>query len=134
MRSLAVAAAAVFTIGCAAPAQQVEVQTLPAAAAFDPVGVYDFTTTVEGNSIAGVLTIRRTTEGRLAATMSTPITGDIPISNVTQDGRNLEMRTNIEGDSMVMRMSINAEGILTGGWELSSGMSGGVSGRLRGTG
>lgn len=32
-------------------------------------------------------------------TVPTPIAGDLPISSATQDGRNLEMRTNIEGDS-----------------------------------
>lgn len=134
MRRLAVAAAALLAISCAAPAEQVAVQAPPPAAAFDPVGVYDFTTQVDGSSVTGVLTIRRNTEGRLTATLSTPVTGDLPISNVTQDGRNLEMRTNIEGDSMLMRVNVNAEGVLTGGWELSSGMRGGVSGRLRGTG
>lgn len=63
MRRLAVAAAAAFAIGCAAPVQHVEIQSPPAAVAFDPVGVYDFTTQAEGTSIAGVLTIAGTPRG-----------------------------------------------------------------------
>lgn len=131
-RMLMVLALTGLAAACAAPAQQVPVAAAPAAE-FDPVGVYDFTTQVDGSTLAGVLTFRRDAEGRLTALVSTPVTGDLPITDVTQTGRDLALRANLDGQSMIMTINVSEAGVLIGGWELSSGISGGVSGKLRGS-
>jgi curli biogenesis system outer membrane secretion channel CsgG len=75
-----------FCAACATPVQQVPVEaptpTPPATAqqaptqpVLDPVGVYDFSTDVQGTAVTGVLTIRRADDGRLAGAVSTDMTG-----------------------------------------------------------
>jgi hypothetical protein len=122
-------AIAVTLAACAAPSQQVAVA--PAAPAFDPVGVYDFSTQADGQTVNGTLTIRRGEEGRLNAVISTPVTGDVPIENVTLEGRTMELRANVEGTGLIMMVDF-VENRLTGGWQLSSGASGVMTGQRRG--
>lgn len=133
MRSLSIVMLTLLA-ACAAPVQQVPVVPGPepqqAAPAFDPVGVYDFTTDVQGTSIRGVLTIRRVEDG-LAGTIATDVTGEIPLQQVTVEGRRAELRASTGEGHMLMRVDFLEEGRLSGGWELSSGLSGAVTGRRR---
>lgn len=115
---------------CSTPARQAPVEE-PAPTVTDPVGVYDFTTQIEGTAVAGVLTIRRNQDGGLSATVSTPVTGDLPINSVTQTANTLQMRANMGGDALLLTVTIGETGVLTGGWTVSSGASGGVTGTRR---
>jgi hypothetical protein len=128
----------VVTAACAAPVQQVPVvppptpTPVPAAAAaadFDPVGVYDFTTEVQGTTVPGVLTIRRGDQG-LAGTLATDVTGELPLQQITIEGRRGEMRASTQEGGMIMRIEF-VEDRIRGGWELPSGMSGSVTGQRR---
>jgi hypothetical protein len=126
----------VLTAACAAPVQQVPVVAPPtptpvpaAAAAFDPVGVYDFTTEVQGTTVPGVLTIRRGEQG-LAGTLATDLTGELPLQQITIEGRRGEMRASTQEGGMIMRIEF-VEDRIRGGWELDSGMSGSVTGQRR---
>lgn len=115
---------------CAAPVRQAAIEE-PAPEVVDPVGVYDFTTLIDGNTVAGVLTLRRNADGGLSATVSTPVTGDIPINSVIQTDNTLHMRANMGGEALRMTVTVGETGILTGGWMLSSGAGGGVDGTRR---
>jgi hypothetical protein len=118
-------AAALAVTACAAGTQQAAV-----APAFDPIGVYDFSTQADGETINGTITIRRGDDGALSAIISTPVTGSLAIQSVTLEGRRMDMRSNIEGDALIMMLDF-VEDRITGGWELGSGMSGVVTGRRR---
>jgi hypothetical protein len=127
----------VVSAACAAPVQQVPVVPPPAptpvpaaAAEFDPVGVYDFTTEVQGTTVPGVLTIRRGDQG-LAGTLSTDLTGELPLQQVAIEGRRGEMRASTQEGGMIMRIEFVDDGRIRGGWELVSGMSGSVIGQRR---
>lgn len=126
VRSLTVALVVALAVAaCAAGTQQAAV-----APAFDPVGVYDFSTQAEGETINGTITIRRGDDGGLSAIISTPVTGSLAVQSVTLEGRRMDMLSNIEGDALIMRLDF-VEDRITGGWELGSGMSGVLTGRRR---
>jgi hypothetical protein len=130
---LAIAVTAAALAACAAPVEQVSVTPVPqpqAQTAFDPVGTYDFTTEFQGASIRGVLYIRRGEQG-LTGTMATELTGDLPLSRVAFEGRRGEFRASTDQGELIMRMDFQDDDRFTGGWELSAGLSGGVSGQRR---
>lgn len=129
-----VAAAAAVFAGCARAAVEetrTPVPAQPAQVAFDPVGTYDFTTDVQGTSIRGVLTIRRNDQGSLVGALATDVTGEVPLQTITLEGRRAEARSNLPDGQLVMRMEFHEDDRLTGGWELSTGMSGSVAGQRR---
>jgi hypothetical protein len=132
MRTLAIPSLVLALAACAAQQPVPSPEPAPQAAQpaeFDPVGTYDFTTDVEGTSVRGVLSIRRGEQG-LSATISTDVTGEIAIQRVTMEGRRAELRgSTMEGD-LLMRIEF-IEDRLTGGWELSSGLSGSLVGTRR---
>jgi hypothetical protein len=145
MTRMALTVLALFLAACATPVQQVPVQAptptpapaeqqAPAPAALDPVGVYDFTTQVEGTSLAGVLTIRRTEEGRLTGSLSTDMTGEMPLQSVTMEGRRALLRASIPDGELYMQVDFLEDNRIAGGWELSTGPSGAVTGQRRRTG
>jgi hypothetical protein len=125
MTRIALMALAVFTAACATA------QPAPPPP-FDPVGVYDFSTSVDGTTVPGTITFRRSAEGTLTAVLSTAVTGEIQIRTVTLDDRRMELRSNIEGETLLMRLDFLEDGRITGGWEIGSG-SGAVTGVRRGS-
>jgi hypothetical protein len=129
MKQLSMLALALTMTACAAPTQQAAVA--PPEPAFDPVGVYDFTTQAEGDVINGTITIRRDEEGRLTALISTPVTGSLSVQNATLEGRRMDMRSSVDGQPLLMRIDF-VDDRITGGWELGTGMSGSLTGRKRG--
>lgn len=136
MKALAISSLLITMAGCAAPVQQVPVQGPPPqpaqqpAAAFDPVGIYDFTTEVQGSTVRGVLILRRGDEG-LTGTISSDVTGVMTIQQITMDGRRAELRSTTPEGGLIMRIEFIGEDRITGGWELSIGLTGPVSGQRR---
>jgi hypothetical protein len=147
MTRMALTVLALFLTACATPVQQVPVQgpaptpaptpapaQAPAPAALDPVGVYDFTTDVEGTRMAGVLTIRRTDEGRLTGSLSTDMTGEMPLQSVAMEGRRALLRASIPDGDLYIQVNFLEDNRIEGGWELSTGPSGAMTGQRRRTG
>jgi hypothetical protein len=145
MTRLATIVLAVFCAACAAPVQQVPVeaptptppatvQQAPAQPALDPVGVYDFSTDVQGTTLTGVLTIRRADDGRLAGAITTDMTGEMLLQSVTVEGRRALLRSSTPDGELFMQVDFLEDNRITGGWELSSGMSGAITGQRRRTG
>lgn len=140
MKSIVTIALIIGSAACAAPAQQVpvqatpepqpQVQPQPAPQAFDPVGIYDFTTEVQGTAVRGVLTLRRGDQG-LTGSISSDVTGELPLQQVTMDGRRAELRSTTDEGALVMRVEFLEDDRITGGWELSGGLSGSVAGQRR---
>jgi hypothetical protein len=123
MKQFLAGAALVALAACAAPMQQ-------AAPVFDPVGVYDFTTEVQGTIVRGVLTLRRTDQG-LTGTIATEMTGEMRLTHVAIEGRRGEMRAATDQGDMVMQIEFGEDHRIIGGWQLSSGLSGSVAGQRR---
>jgi hypothetical protein len=136
-----VAAVATMVSACAAPAQQAAVQPpqpavtqppaqQPAQPAWDPAGIYDFTTEVQGMAIRGVLTLRRGEQG-LTGTVSTEVGGELPLSRVVMDGRRAEIRAATPQGDMVMRVEWVEDDRMAGGWDLGGMVSGTMAGQRR---
>jgi hypothetical protein len=126
-----IAAAFLIGAGCAAGPQPAG-EPVPAAVpapVFDPVGMFDFTTSVEGQSFAGVIQIRRTEAGSLTATLSTDVTGSIPLPRVTIT----EQRLTLSGDTPDGQLTVNMDmrgAEFTGNWTMG-GLAGSLTGRRR---
>jgi hypothetical protein len=128
MRTLLMAAM-VAVSACAAPMAQPEPAPPPA---FDPVGVYDFTTQVEGSAVTGTLDLRRNAQGVLSAQISTQVTGTMT-ATATLDGRKVEMRASTEQGDLAMQFTVAEDNTIAGSWSLASGMSGTLTGARRRT-
>jgi hypothetical protein len=109
---------------CAAPMQQVETP------AFDPVGSYDFTTQIQGSTVRGVLTLRRSEHG-LTGSISTDVTGELLLTHVALEGRRAELRAATDEGGMVMHLEFGEDNTIVGGWQVDSGLSGSVTGQRR---
>lgn len=123
-------AIALGATACAAPVQQAEPASQPAPERFDPAGTYDFTTTVQGTTVRGVLTITRVDQG-FTGNLTTDVTGYLPFGSITFEGRHGVMRATTPQGEMVMRIEFVDENRFQGGWELTDGISGGATGTRR---
>jgi hypothetical protein len=98
---------------------------------FDPVGIYDFSTEVQGTPITGALTLRRDEEGRLVGRISTDMTGEMPLHSIALEGRRAIMRASTPDGELYMQVDFLEDDRITGGWELSTGMAGSMTGQRR---
>jgi hypothetical protein len=107
--------------GCSAAVQQAPV--------FDPVGVYDFTTDVQGTPVSGTITLRRTDTG-YSGTVSSDMTGDMPAS-ATVTGRRAELRANTEQGPLTLSFDVAEDDTIAGSWQIAGGPTGTFAGRRR---
>lgn len=112
-----------------APAPSPAAQPAPApAAAMSPVGTYDFSTTAQGQSIAGVIVITGA-PGAYGGSMATQATPELPIRTVAVRGDSVFITLDTpEGEAAVDLKLVGAD--ITGVWSYA-GMSGVLSGRKR---
>jgi hypothetical protein len=124
--ALCLAVGVVLAAGCAstpAPAPP------PAAPAFDPVGAFDFATSVEGQTIAGVIRISRTDSGGLTGSVFTEVTGELPLPTVAVEGTTVRLSGNTPDGPVQMNLQFNGPEF-SGNWTLG-GMAGAMNGRRR---
>lgn len=122
---------AALALGCAAPVQEGPVPQTPApSAAFDPAGIYDFTTDVQGTQVGGTLTLRRTAEGGYTGTIWSDMTGDLPVQEVILEGRRARLRAATPEGDLVLNVEFLDDRV-AGNWELATGLAGAVAGRRR---
>lgn len=98
-------------------------------AAVDPVGVFDFATTVEGMAVTGTLTVNRSAAGAYEGSIATNITETIPVRSVTVSGQ----RMDVVGDTPDGPISLVLEfrgDEFSGSWTTGA-MSGTHSGKRR---
>jgi hypothetical protein len=119
------AGAMILALGaCAAPMQQTQ------APAFDPAGSYDFTTQIQGSTVRGVLTLRRTDQG-LTGSIVTDVTGELLLTHVALEGRRAELRAATDEGGMIMHIDFAEDNTIVGGWQVDSGLSGSLTGQRR---
>lgn len=101
--------------------------TAPAAGALNPVGRYDFTTSVQGQSVTGRIEVTGQ-PGAYAGQITTSITPPLPISGVTVSGQQMVITGSTPDGALTIRMNFTDANAFTGGWELA-GDSGSITGQ-----
>jgi hypothetical protein len=123
---LAVTACSQSTGGSAAepppPAPEPEVQTL------DAIGVYDFSTSVEGQTVTGTFTISGE-PGAYTGSMSSSMFGTMPLRDIAVDGMDLSFLVDLPDATVAIFLTFEADSY-TGEWD-AEGMTGFISGSKR---
>ena len=102
--------------------------TPDAPAAMDPVGAYDFTTTVEGTVVSGTITITQGTNG-YGGSISTDATETIPVRSVAVEGQKLTVLADSPDGPVTFTMTMDGDAFV-GTWSYA-GMSGAHTGKRR---
>jgi type 1 fimbria pilin len=102
--------------------------TPEAPAALDPVGVYDFTTTVDGTVVSGTVTITQGTSG-YGGSLATDATETIPVRSVAVEGQKLTVLADSPDGPVTFVMTLNGDEF-AGTWSYA-GMSGAHTGKRR---
>lgn len=117
-----------LTLGVGACAAATEQTAAPPP--FDPAGTWDFTTQFQGTPVTGTLILRRDADGALGGSIATNLTGTLQLRSVTLEGRRAVLQAPTPDGELNMHVDFEADRI-TGGWELTSGASGAVTGQRR---
>lgn len=84
----------------------------------DPVGSYTFTTTVQGMAVDGQLRITGST-GAWGGSLYSTATGELPLSSVEVDGRQLRLTAETPDGTVYIRMNFQGD-TFTGDWSLGA--------------
>lgn len=134
MKRTLVAAALVLLVSACAPAADPAAGPAPATtavaapAALDPVGVFEFTTTVNGNPMSGTVEVTGQ-PGGYGGVIRTSATPDLPITGVRVEGDQMTVLSSVDGQELVLRLTF-AGNDFTGGWTLG-GEGADLAGRRR---
>lgn len=123
MRFLATAlllasAAACATTPAAEPAPAAAPAAAPVPAALNPVGRYEFATSLNGQALTGTMEITGTA-GAYHGTITSSATEPLPITTVTVEGQNLTVVGDTPNGPLTIRITCAADGSFTGGWTLA---------------
>ena len=121
------AASACATAGTTPEAGTATTTVAPASASVNPVGRYEFTTSVQGQAVTGGMEIAGTA-GAYTGQITTSITPPIPVTGVTATGQQMVITGNTPDGTLTIRMNFTDATAFTGGWELA-GDSGAITGR-----
>jgi len=119
--SLAASACAGGPAPEAAPAQSA------APAAVNPVGRFEFSTTVQGQPVTGAIEIAGA-PGAYTGQITTSVTPPLPVASVTVNGQEMVVTGNTPEGVVTLRLAFTDGTSFTGGWELA-GDGGTLSGR-----
>ena len=128
MKSIATALLLISAAACAAtpepepaPAPPVTVAAVPAPApatsAVNPVGKFEFATTLNGQALTGTMEITGTPgayTGRITSSATEPLT----IGGVTVEGQTMTVTAETGNGTLTIRMTVAADGTFTGAWSL----------------
>lgn len=95
---------------------------------FDPVGVFEFQTTVNGGPVTGSVEVTGQPDA-YGGTIRTSATPDLPIAGVAVDGNVLVVTGDTPDGVVTLRMTFTGDDF-TGRWELA-GDGGTLTGRRR---
>jgi hypothetical protein len=131
MKRTVVAALALFA-ACApattseAPSIGPATTTAAAPAALNPVGMFPFTTAVNGNEVTGSIEVTGQA-GEYGGTIRTSVTPDIPITGVVVTGQQMVVAADTPDGPLTLTLAFTGD-TFTGEWELN-GDSGAIRGR-----
>ena len=110
----------VLTAACATTPEQ--------PAALDPVGMYDFSTSLDGTPVTGTITITKTTSG-YGGSIATSVTETIAVRSVTVEGQKLTVLADAPDGAVTFVIELNGDEF-AGIWTYA-GMSGTHTGTRR---
>jgi len=102
----------------AAPAAPPAPVAAPAPAALNPVGKYEFTTSLQGQTLTGTMEVTGT-PGAYAGRITSSATEPIAITAVTVEGQNMTVTGETPSGTLTIRMVMAGDGTFTGGWTLA---------------
>lgn len=120
MKRLLAALLVLFAAACAS--------TPPGPPPFNPVGIFDFETTVNGGPATGSVEVTGQPDA-YSGTVRTSVTSDLPIASVAVDGNNMVVTADTPDGVVTLYMAFAGDEF-TGRWELS-GDGGTLAGRRR---
>jgi hypothetical protein len=97
------------------------------AASVNPVGRFEFTTSVQGQPITGGMLVAGS-PGAYTGQITTSVTPPLPISSVTATGQEMVVTGSTPDGVITIRVNFTDATAFTGSWELS-GDSGSLTGR-----
>ena len=100
----------------------------PEIPALDAVGVYDFSTSVEGQTMTGSITITGS-PGAYSGTISSGMLGTVPLRNIEVDGMDLSFLADIPEATVAFLLTFEDDSF-EGEWD-AEGMVGFISGTKR---
>lgn len=101
----------------------------PVPTAFDPVGMYDFTTQVNGEAVAGTLQISRNSAGGYGGSLNAAGMPPATIQSVTVSGQTMTLVADVGGQSVTMNLTMSGN-TFSGSWT-GAGGAGDVKGTKR---
>jgi hypothetical protein len=122
---LAACAPAATSAGDPVPAPTTAPPAVTTAAAVNPVGTFEFTTSVNGDMVTGSIEVTGNA-GAYGGTIRTSATPDIPVRGVTVNGQQMVVTADTPDGELVLTLNFTGNNF-TGGWTL-----GGGSGEMRG--
>ena len=125
-----IAALCLATLACASyptPADPAPARAVTPAPV-DPVGTFDFSTTVEGSIVNGVVTITKTDTG-FGGSISTNVTETIPVCGAVVDGQKLTVTAEAPEGPIAFVMEFQGDDF-SGTWTMAT-MSGTHTGKRR---
>ncbi|WP_331054906.1 hypothetical protein [Longimicrobium sp.] len=136
MTSIARSAAAVLmTAALSACATAPAAETTPSttagspAAAFDAAGTYDFNTQVGGQSVDGVVRLARNANGGWGGSVSSPVTGEMPVRAVAVEGNRVRVTASGNQGDLVLNLDVAGTRV-SGNWSYA-GQGGALTGSRR---
>lgn len=104
-------------------------QTPAPAPNLDPVGTFEFSTTVQGQTVNGVVTITKT-DGVLGGKMMADIMPEIPLKSVTVEGKKVTLVAETPDGVLTVVMEFEDADKFAGNWTLA-GDGGSISGKRK---
>lgn len=120
------AVAALLAVAIAASARA---QTPAPTPAVDPVGVFEYTTSVQGQTVTGTITIAKTETG-LGGKILSDAMPEIPIKAVTVEGKKLTIQAEIPDGALTITIEFEDANKFAGNWTLG-GEGGAISGKRK---
>jgi len=118
-----------LTAACAsAPAIPPAEVVPPTPPPVNPVGMFDFTTTVEGTIVNGTVTVVKTDTG-FGGSITTTVTEPVPVRAVTVEGQKLTVTADTPDGPITFTMDFKGDEF-AGGWNLGT-MAGTHTGKRR---
>ncbi|MGH7463081.1 MAG: hypothetical protein ACREMA_18900 [Longimicrobiales bacterium] len=97
--------------------------------AINPVGDFEYTTTVDGQPISGVISIVRK-DNALTGKILSEAMPEIPITNVTVEARKVTIKATIPDGELTIVLNFEDDNKFAGNWSLAD-QGGAISGKRK---
>lgn len=116
-------------LALAVGATSTNAQTPAPAPALDPVGTFEFSTTVQGGAVNGAFTIAKT-DGVLGGKIASDAMPEIVIKSVTVDGKKLTITADMPEGLLSITLEFEDANKFSGSWALGD-QGGAITGKRK---